>query len=204
MAASRRLHGPDSVGCFSGGGLTNEKAYQVAKFVRVALGSSSVDYNGRFCMSSAAAAGTKAFGVDRGLPFPLADVAGADVILLVGSNPADTLPPAMQWFEAGRERGARHVVADPRATSTARNAHLHLQLRPGSDLALANGLPHLVIAEGLVDEEYVASRATGFDAVRRAVRSYWPDRVERLAGVPVADSGVEAALALLEREPVAV
>ncbi len=202
MRESRAQHGPDSVGLFGGGGLTNEKAYQVGKFARVALGSSSVDYNGRFCMSSAAAAATRALGIDRGLPFPLQDIAGADVVMLVGSNPGDTLPPAMQWFEAGRDRGARHIVVDPRRTSTARAAHLHLQPVPGSDLALANGLLHIVVREGWVDEAYVAERTTGFDAVRRAVRAYWPDRVERLTGVPVAD--LREAAQLLAEAPSAM
>lgn len=180
-------HGRDAVGCFGGGGLTNEKAYQLGKFARVALGTAMVDYNGRFCMSSAAAAANRAFGIDRGLPFPLSDVAQADVIVLVGSNPADTMPPAMQWFEAGRERGARHIVVDPRLTSTAKLADRHLQPVPGTDLALANGLLHIAIRDGLVDERYVAARTTGFDAVRRAVRSDWPDRTERVTGIPVAD-----------------
>ena len=112
-------YGRDAVGCFGGGGLTNEKAYLLGKFARVALRTSSIDYNGRFCMSSAAAAANRAFGIDRGLPFPLADIAGADVVLLVGSNPADTMPPAMQYFDAGRGRGARHIVVDPRRTATA-------------------------------------------------------------------------------------
>ena len=76
-AAIRRtqaVHGRDAVGAFGGGGLTNEKAYQLGKFVRVALRSSNIDYNGRFCMSSAVAAGTRAFGLDRGLPFPFDDI----------------------------------------------------------------------------------------------------------------------------------
>jgi assimilatory nitrate reductase catalytic subunit len=185
IRAAQRRHGRDAVGCFGGGGLTNEKAYQFGKFARVALGTASIDYNGRFCMSSAAAAGVRAFGVDRGLPFPLPDVAEADVVLLVGSNPADTMPPAMRWFEAGRERGARHVVVDPRYTSTAAQAHRHLQPVPGTDLALANGMLHIAIRDGLVDEDYIAARTTGFDAVRRAVRSHWPDRTERVTGIPV-------------------
>ena len=92
-------YGADAVGAFGGGGLTNEKAYQLGKFVRVALGSSQIDYNGRFCMSSAVAAGTRAFGMDRGLPFPFEDIPLADVVMLVGSNPADTMPPAMQYFD---------------------------------------------------------------------------------------------------------
>ena len=184
---AQRAHGLDAVGCFGGGGLTNEKAYQLGKFARVALRTRCVDYNGRFCMSSAAAAANRAFGIDRGLPFPLPDIARADVVLLVGSNPADTMPPAMQWFEAGRDRGARHIVVDPRRTATAALAHRHLAAVPGTDLALANGLLHIAIREGLVDHDYIAARTTGFDAVRRAVRADWPDRTERTTGIPVAD-----------------
>jgi len=184
FAGSRRRHGPHSVGCFGGGGLTNEKAYLLGKFARVALRTSAIDYNGRFCMSSAAAAANRAFGIDRGLPFPLADIAGAEAVLVVGGNPAETMPPAMQFFDAGRAAGARHVVVDPRATPTARGSTLHLQPTPGTDLALANGLLHLVLRQGHLDAEYVAARTTGFAAVRAAVAGYWPDRVERITGVP--------------------
>jgi assimilatory nitrate reductase catalytic subunit len=186
IRAAQARYGPDSVGAF-GGGLTNEKAYQLGKFVRVALRSSNIDYNGRFCMSSAAAAGTRAFGMDRGLPFPFDDIPKADVVLLVGSNPADTMPPAMRFFADGRDRGARHIVVDPRRTATAELAHRHLQPVPNTDLSLANGLLHIAIREDLVDEEYIAARTTGFDAVRRAVRAYWPDRVERTTGISVVD-----------------
>ena len=98
-------HGRDAVGCFGGGSLTNEQAYQFGKFARVALRTSAIDYNGRFCMSSAAGAANRAFGLDRGMPFPLSDIAEADVVVLVGSNPADTMPPAMQYFDEGRARG---------------------------------------------------------------------------------------------------
>jgi assimilatory nitrate reductase catalytic subunit len=107
--------------------------------------------------------------------------------VLVGSNPADTMPPAMQYFDEGRARGAQHVVVDPRRTATARTAALHLQPLPGTDLALANGLLHIAVAEGLVDERYVADRTTGFADVRAGVAAYWPDRVERITGVPVTD-----------------
>ena len=186
IGRAQRRYGPDSVGCFGGGGLTNEKAYQLGKFARVALGSSAIDYNGRFCMSSAAAAGTRAFGLDRGLPFPLADIPLADVVLLVGANPADTMPPAMRFFEEGRERGARHIVVDPRRTATAELVHRHLQPVPNTDLSLANGMLHIAIRDGLVDEAYLARRTVGFEAVRRIVRADWPDRVERTTGIPVA------------------
>src|SRR6187549_1323010 len=88
-----RERGPDAVGTFGGGGLTNETAYLLGKFTRVVLGSRHIDYNGRFCMASAATALSRAFGIDRGLPFPLADIAGAELVLLVGANPAETMPP---------------------------------------------------------------------------------------------------------------
>jgi assimilatory nitrate reductase catalytic subunit len=96
IKATQEQHGRDAVGIFGGGGLTNEKVYMLGKFARIALRTANIDYNGRFCMSSAAGASVKAFGVDRGLPFPLADIPGAETILLVGANVAETMPPIMR------------------------------------------------------------------------------------------------------------
>ena len=143
LRAIQAAHGPDAVAVFGGGGLTNEKAYQLGKFARVALRTSQIDYNGRWCMSSAAAAGNRAFGVDRGLPFPLADIAETDVLVLVGSNLAETMPPAARHLDELRARGGQVVVVDPRRTPTAERADVHLQPVPGTDLALALGLLHL-------------------------------------------------------------
>ncbi|MDN7123082.1 molybdopterin oxidoreductase family protein [Nocardioides sp. ChNu-153] len=183
LTAIRAEDGPDAVAVFGAGGLTNEKGYQLGKFARVALGTSQIDYNGRWCMSSAASAGLRALGLDRGLPFPLADVERADVLVLAGSNLAETAPPAARHLDRLRERGGRVVVVDPRRTPTADRADLHLAPVPGTDLALALGVLHLVVAAGAVDEEYVAARTSGFDAVRRSVTSWWPERVERITGV---------------------
>ena len=158
--AAGESHGPDAVAVFGGGGLTNEKAYQLGKLARVALGTSQIDYNGRWCMSSAASAGNQAFGIDRGLPFPLADVEQTDVLVLVGSNLAETMPPAARHLDRLRERGGRVVVIDPRRTPTAERADLFLQPVPGTDLPLALGVLHLLDAAGAVDEEYVAARTT--------------------------------------------
>ncbi len=179
----RTAHGADSVAVFGSGSLTNEKAYLLGKFARLALGTSHIDYNGRYCMASAAAANNRAFGIDRGLPFPVSDIARADVVLLVGSNVADTLPPIVQWFQKQKQAGGRLIVADPRRTPTARSADLFLQLMPGTDLILANGLLHLAIEEGLIDTTFIAGRTTGFEAVRRAVLTYTPEVVERATGI---------------------
>lgn len=183
----RSESGADAVGVFGGGGLTNEKAYLLGKFARLALGTSRIDYNGRYCMSSAAAAGNRAFGVDRGLPFPLADLDGASTILLLGTNVAETMPPFIGHL-AGAQAAGGLVVVDPRRTATARltdeGRGLHVQPAPGTDLALLLGLMHIVIAERLVDTGYVAERTTGFEAVRRSVASWWPERVQSATGVP--------------------
>ncbi len=185
LTGLRAGYGADSVGVFGGGGLTNEKAYALGKFARIGLGTRFIDYNGRFCMSSAAAAGNRAFGVDRGMPFPLAELGSADVLVLVGANPAETMPPLARYLTEQRAGGGTLVVVDPRATPTARQARIHLQARPGTDLALANGLLHLAISEGLVDKTFVDNRSSGFDEVAKTVAGYWPERVERLSGVPV-------------------
>ncbi|MET7328072.1 molybdopterin-dependent oxidoreductase [Nonomuraea sp. NPDC005650] len=180
LSAIRAEHGPDAVAVFGGGGLTNEKAYTLGKFARVALGTSQIDYNGRFCMSSAAAASIRAFGLDRGMPFPITDLAEADVVLLAGGNVAETMPPFVRHLS-----GPRVIVIDPRRTQTAKLAWLHLQPTPGTDLALALGMLHLAIADELVDEAYVAARTTGFEEVRTSLAAWWPERVERITGVPV-------------------
>src|SRR5579884_58558 len=176
--------GRDAVGVFGGGGLTNEKAYLLGKFARVALRTSQIDYNGRFCMSSAAAAAIKAFGIDRGLPFPLADIPHAKTILLTGSNAAETMPPVMQYFHAQAKNGGSLIVVDPRRTPTASAATLHLQITPGTDIALANGLLYLAMKEGYLDERFILTRTTGFEQVRGVIARYWPDRVERITGIP--------------------
>ena len=181
----RAEHGPDAVGVFGGGGLTNEKAYTLGKFARVVLGTSQIDYNGRFCMSSAAAAGTKAFGLDRGLPFPLEDIPKTGCVILVGSNLAETMPPSLRFFTELRENGGTLIGVDPWRTRTAEQADLHLAPRPCTDLALALGLLHLVVAEGRVDEEYVAERTVGWEEARAAAMAHWPEYVERITGVPV-------------------
>ncbi|WP_217376745.1 molybdopterin oxidoreductase family protein [Paenarthrobacter ureafaciens] len=184
---TQRQYGNDAVGVFGGGGLTNEKAYMLGKFARLALRTSRIDYNGRFCMSSAAAAGNRAFGVDRGLPFPVADLDSASVILMLGSNVAETMPPFVQHLQGARDAGGL-IVVDPRRSATAAftsdGGGLHLQPTPGTDLALLLGISHVVVHEGLVDTRYVSERTSGYASVVRSLNSFWPERVQSITGVP--------------------
>jgi len=189
LSMARAAHGADAVAVFGGGGLTNEKAYLLGKFARVALGTSRIDYNGRFCMSAAAAAGARAFGMDRGLPFPVEDLRAADVVLLVGANPAETMPPFLQHLT-----GAELVVVDPRRSATAERAALHLRPAPGTDLALALGILHAVVADGHLRRDYLDARTSGFADAWRIAAAWWPERVERVTGVAAADQHTMAAL----------
>ncbi|MFJ6415656.1 molybdopterin oxidoreductase family protein [Paeniglutamicibacter sp. NPDC091659] len=202
-AGIRAEHGADAVAVFGAGGLTNEKAYQLGKFARLALGTSRIDYNGRFCMSSAATAGNRAFGLDRGLPFPLADLDGASMILMLGSNVADTMPPFVRHLQGARTSGGL-VVVDPRRSATAElcanGAGWHLQPTPASDLQLLLGLAHVLLTESLVDHEYLARRTNGLGALRSSLAQWWPERVESVTGVPAGEIRRTArALALAAR-----
>ncbi|MET3902026.1 molybdopterin oxidoreductase family protein [Paenarthrobacter sp. 4246] len=184
---TQQQYGNDAVGVFGGGGLTNEKAYMLGKFARLALRTSRIDYNGRFCMSSAAAAGNRAFGVDRGLPFPVTDLDTASVILMLGSNVAETMPPFVQHLQGARDAGGL-IVVDPRRSATAAftsdGGGLHLQPTPGTDLALLLGISHVVVHEGLADTGYIEAKTTGYAAVVRSLNAFWPERVQSITGVP--------------------
>lgn len=186
----RAEHGADAVAVFGAGGLTNEKGYQLGKFARLALGTSRIDYNGRFCMSSAAMAGNRSFGLDRGLPFPLADLDGAGMILMLGSNVADTMPPFVRHLEGARESGGL-IVVDPRRSATAQlsadGAGWHLQPTPATDLQLLLGLSHVLLTESLADAGYLEQRTNGLPALRSSLSAWWPERVEKVTGVPAAE-----------------
>jgi len=150
--------GPDAVAAFGSGALTNEKVYAFGKFSRLALGTANFDYNGRFCMSSAAAAANRAFGIDRGLPFPLAWLGEADMLFVAGGNPLDTMPPLERFIVAQRRIG-NSIVVDPRRTTFAASATLHYTA-------------------------YIDARTTGFIDVRRNAELEYPERAERRTGVP--------------------
>lgn len=178
--------GPDAVGVFGSGGLTNEKTYAIGKFARVALGTSQIDYNGRFCMSSASKASTLVFGLDRGMPFPLTDLDDACTILLLGSNVADTMPPFVQHLEGAREKGGL-IVVDPRRSNTAElaadGAGLHVAPAPGGDLVLLLAVANVVLEEGFADQDYLAQRVNGVEEFRRSVSHWWPERAQAATGV---------------------
>ena len=173
-------HGPDAVGVISTGQLVTEEFYALGKLVQLGLRTPNYDGNTTLCMSTAVAGYKRSFGSD-GPPGSYEDFEVADVIVLIGANIADNHPILCRRLEANP--GATLVVVDPRVTKTAMMADLHLPIRPRSDLALLNGLIHIVIEHDLVDREYIDRHTTGFDALRDSVRAYTPERVAEITGL---------------------
>ncbi|MEA2695489.1 MAG: assimilatory nitrate reductase catalytic subunit [Acidobacteriota bacterium] len=175
-------HGKDAVAVYGGASLTTEKAYLVGKFARLAVGTRHVDYNGRLCMVSAGTAYKLAFGVDRS-PNPWSDIPEAQVAFVIGANVGECAPITTQYLWQCRDRGGKLIVADPRRTPITRNADLYLPVRPGTDLALLQGLLHVVLREGWEDREFIAAHTVGFEAVAEEAQAWDPRRVAAVTGV---------------------
>ncbi|MEC1503574.1 nitrate reductase [Bacillus sonorensis] len=177
--------GHDAVGVYGSASITNEEAYLLGKFARVALKTRHIDYNGRLCMSAAATAANQTFGMDRGFTNALSEVPHARVIMLAGSNIAECQPTIMPYFEEAKENGAYIIVIDPRETATARIADLHLKVKPGTDAALANGMLKIIIEEGLIDESFIKQRTSGFEEIERYVTTLSLEEISGRTGVPI-------------------
>ncbi len=173
-------HGPAAVGVISTGQLVTEEFYTLGKLVQLGLGTPHYDGNTTLCMSTAVAGYKRSFGSD-GPPGAYDDMERADVVLLIGANIADNHPILWQRLEANPRKTL--IVVDPRVTKTAMLADLHLPLKPRSDLALINGLIHILIQHDLVDREYIAAHTTGFEALCDSVREYTPERVAEITGL---------------------
>jgi assimilatory nitrate reductase catalytic subunit len=172
--------GPGSVGVISTGQLVTEEFYALGKLVQLGLGTSNYDGNTTLCMATAVQGYKRSFGSD-GPPGTYEDLEKADVVILIGANIAENHP--LLCWRLRSNPSTTLIVVDPRATKTAMMADIHLPLKPRSDLALLNGMLHVVIEHNLVNREYVEKHTTGFEALREAVRSYTPERVAEITGL---------------------
>jgi assimilatory nitrate reductase catalytic subunit len=175
-------YGNSAFGVLSGASLTTEKAYLMGKFARVALRTPYIDYNGRLCMVSAAAGNKKAYGIDR-TGNPWSDIKKAKVIVIVGSNTAECSPITTDYVWQARENGAKIIVVDPRITPIARTCDLFLPIKPGRDVALFNGLLHLMIENNWLDHDFIQNYTVGFDAVATHVKEWTPRRTAEITGI---------------------
>lgn len=181
--ALQEQYGKDSLSVYGGVSMTNEKCYLTGKFARVGLQTRYIDYNGRFCMSSAAGGLNCSLGIDRGSTVPWTDVHETDCLFIAGSNTAECHPTSMFRVWNVQERGGYLIIADPRETPIARRADVHLDLRPGTDLALANGIVNLLIQNGYADEEFVKKHTNGFEEMKEVVKEFTPEYTSEITGV---------------------
>ncbi len=184
-------YGKDSIAVYSGSSLTTEKTYLVGKFARLGLQTRYIDYNGRLCMASAAGGNNKAFGIDRAAN-PWSDIPHAEVLIIAGANCAETFPILNGFLWKQRDNGGVWIVIDPRETPTARQGDLHLQLKPGTDVAVANGILNVLINENLIDQAFIDSRTNDWEATKVAALNYPPDVASEISGVP-AEKIIQAA-----------
>jgi assimilatory nitrate reductase catalytic subunit len=178
--ATQRRHGASALGVLSTGQLVTEEFYTLGKLVQLGFGTNNYDGNTTLCMSSAVAGYKLSFGSD-GPPGAYEDFEKADVILLIGANIADNHPILCQYLEANR--GKKLIVADPRVSKTAMMADIHLPLKPRSDLALINGIAHILIRYNMVDCAYIAQHTTGFEELEQFLEAYSPEKVAAITGL---------------------
>jgi assimilatory nitrate reductase catalytic subunit len=188
FAAIIAQHGPDAVAFYISGQLLTEDYYVFNKLAKGLIGTNNVDTNSRLCMSSAVAGYKRSLGADAP-PSCYEDIEHARCFLIAGSNTAFTHPIVFQRIEAARAANPeiKLIVVDPRRTVTAAAADLFLPILPGTDVALFNGMLHVMLWEGLCDHAYIRAHTEGFEALKDAVREYTPKHVAQLCGLPSKD-----------------
>ena len=188
LAGIIERHGPDSVAFYLSGQLLTEDYYVFNKLAKGLLGTANIDTNSRLCMSSAVSGYKLAFGAD-GPPTCYHDLELAKTVLFAGSNAAYAHPVLFRRLEEAKARdpGVRWIVVDPRRTDTAAMADLHLQIQPGTDVALFNGMLHHLVWEGLLDEGFIAAHTSGFAELKQLLREYTPRMSAEICGIDAAD-----------------
>ncbi|WP_208589500.1 assimilatory nitrate reductase catalytic subunit NasC [Gracilibacillus suaedae] len=175
--------GKNALSVYGSASVTNEEAYLLGKFARVALETKHIDYNGRLCMASAATGANMTFGIDRGFTNTLQEVPDTRCIILAGTNIADCQPTIMPYFEKAKENGTYIIAIDPRETSTTNLADLHIKNIPGTDVAIANGVLKILIDLDLIDHDFIKQRTENFEEVRAYIQSIKLEDVAKTAGV---------------------
>lgn len=175
-------HGPDSIGVLGSARGTNEENYLAQKFARVVLGTNNVDCCARVCHAPTATGMRMTFGTGAATN-SFDDIEHAATFLVCGCNPTENHPVVGARIKQAVLRGARLIVIDPRAIELAGYATLHLQLRPGTNVPLLNGLAHVIVAERLVDERTLRERIRDFDAFQDFIAAWTPERAAGICGV---------------------
>src|SRR5213596_1687449 len=176
--------GGDALACFSLAKCSNEENYLMMRLFRGALGTNNIDHCTRLCHSTSVAAMQRALNTSAASGSMREVEHAADVIFIAGANTTESHPVFGAAIKRAHARGATLVVADPRRTELAGRADIHLQMQPGTDVALFTAMLNHIVARGLEDKPFIAARTTGFDAVRQSVRAMTPEVAAKITGVP--------------------
>ncbi|MYW99178.1 MULTISPECIES: bifunctional nitrate reductase/sulfite reductase flavoprotein subunit alpha [unclassified Streptomyces] len=179
-------HGPDAVALYVSGQMTLEAQYLANKLAKGFLRTNTIESNSRLCMASAGSGYKLSLGAD-GPPGSYEDFAHADVFLVTGANMADCHPILFLRMMERVKAGAKLIVVDPRRNATAAKADLYLRIRPGTDLALLNGLLHLLVENGHTDPAFIAEHTEGWERMPAFLRDYPPAAVAEITGIPEDD-----------------
>ncbi|TDH49636.1 reductase [Mycobacterium eburneum] len=179
-------HGPDAVALYVSGQMSTEAQYLANKLAKGFIGTNQIESNSRLCMASAGSGYKQSLGAD-GPPGSYQDFDHADVFFVIGANMADCHPILFLRLMDRVKAGAKLIVVDPRRTATAEKADLFLQIAPGTDLALLNGLLHLLIQNGHTDDEFIAEFTEGWEVMPSFAEQFPPDHVAEITGIPEAD-----------------
>lgn len=178
----RAQHGPKTLAGFGSAKGSNEEAYLFQKLVRTGFGSNNVDHCTRLCHASSVAALLEGLG-SGAVSNQVNDVANAELIFIIGSNPTANHPVAATWIKNAAQKGAKIVLADPRITDIGKHAWRTLQFKPDTDVAMLNALIYTVIEEGLVDHEFIQHRTSNFAALQQNIQGYSPEAMAPICGI---------------------
>ena len=181
----RDTHGPGALAGFGSAKGSNEEAYLFQKLVRTGFGTNNVDHCTRLCHASSVAALLEGIG-SGAVSNPVMDVMKADVVLLIGANPVANHPVAATWLKNAVKNGTRLILADPRRSELARHATYYLQSKPDSDVSMLNAIMHTIVEEGLVAEDFVNDRTSGYAALRDNVAHFSPEAMAPICGIDAA------------------
>jgi len=183
LTAIKAEHGADALAGFASARCTNEENYLFQKFMRAVVGTHNVDHCARLCHASTVTGLAQSLG-SGAMTNSFADLETAQAILIIGSNTSEAHPIAAIHLKKAVRDGATLIVADPRQIDMARRADYHLQIKPGTNVAILNGLMHVILAEGLHDKAFIDARTEEFDKLATVLAKYTPELVEEITGVP--------------------
>jgi len=178
-----KQYSPDAVAVLSSAKCTNEENYLMMKFARAVLKTNSVDHCARLCHASTVVGLGKTFG-SGAMTNSIGELEDADCIFVIGSNTTEQHPLIARYIMRARAKGAKLIVADPRLIPLTQFADYHLRQRPGTDVALLNGLMNVILKEGWEDKKFINERTEGFAELKEVVKKYTPEYVEKITGIP--------------------